>query len=272
MSEKDSMTLVKQPNTKESLINDLINLGLKRGDVVLAHASLSQLGWTIGREITVIDALLEVLGEEGTLIMPCQTGENSAPELWQNPPVPKEWVETIKANMPAFDPLRTPTRQMGKVVDALWHYPGACRSNHPQVSFCGYGKRAMEILEHHELTPGLGDGSPLNALYHCQAKILLLGVGYSNCTALHLSESHQNHLTWVNTGAKMWIDNEVKWIEFKEIDYDDGDFEAVGQAYEEKFRVNKGYVGAALCRYLPMHELCDFADQWFQEHRKGERE
>ena len=268
MTEKDSMRFVEMPNTKASLVADLRAFGIKEGDIVLAHAAMSKLGWTVGREITVLDALLEALGKAGTLIMPSQSGDNSAPERWQSPPVPKEWISIIKENMPPFDPERTPTRSMGKIADALLHYPGALRSNHPQVSFCGYGKYANEILSNHQLSPGLGAGSPLQKLYERKAKILLLGVGYDVCTALHLSESRQNHLAWEDTGASVLVEGKAKWVDFREIAYDDGDFERLGFDYEAAHDVTKGKVGAAFCRYIDMKDLCDFADSWFENNRK----
>lgn len=267
MTEWDAMQIVQQPNTKVSLLNDLKCLGLKNGDLILAHASLSKLGWTVGREVTVVDALLEAIGTNGTLIMPSQTGENSAPEWWQNPPVKPEWVATIKAHMPPYDPKRTPPRAMGKVVEALLHIPGVQRSNHPQVSFCGYGPLAEMILAEHVLSPGLGEGSPLKKLYDHHAKILLLGVGYENCTALHLCESKLPTVPLIQTGAKILQNGQPVWIDFTEIDYDDGDFAQIGIDYEKHHTVKKGMVGAALCRLIDLVDLCDFASTWLLEHR-----
>ena len=88
MSEQDTILNSQKPITKESLRNDLLNLGLKENDIIIAHASMSKLGWVVGREVTIIDALLDVLGQNGTLIMPSQSGENSDPIYCQNPPVP----------------------------------------------------------------------------------------------------------------------------------------------------------------------------------------
>jgi len=267
MSELTSIEKISRPNTTASLIRDLKALGLQKGDVVIAHASLSALGWIAGREMAVIDALLAVLEPEGTLIMPSQSGENSDPQYWENPPVPESWWEEIRANMPPFDPDRTPTRAMGKIVDALLSYPGRIRSNHPQVSFCGVGPLASEILADHVLSPGLGKGSPLQKLYDHQAKILLLGVGYGNCTSLHLPESQLDNVSWYQSGASVSIDGKAQWISFEEIEYDDDDFEALGNDYEKIHQVCQGYVGAALCRYIDMQELCDFGLNWLKQHR-----
>lgn len=268
MSELEAIQKSQTPNTKESLVADLRRLGVKEGDIVLCHTSMSKLGWVVGREVTVIDALIEAVGKNGTLIMPSQSGENSDPSHWQNPPVPSEWVELIKKNMPPFDPCRTPTRAMGKVVEAFLKYPGVIRSNHPQVSFCGYGKEVKKILDHHQLTPGLGDGSPLKKLYDLNAKILLLGVGYGNCTALHLAESHQKNISWSHTGSSILVDGKATWVDFDEIDYDDEDFEALGIDYEKTNHVATNFVGIAKCRYIDLHSLIDYADRWFEINRK----
>lgn len=268
MTEQEAILKVNVPNTKDSLVSDLRKIGVCEGDLIIAHASLSQLGWVVGREVAVINALLEAIGPCGTLIMPSQSGDNTPPEYWQNPPVPKTWIEIIKANMPAYDCQRTPTRAMGKVVDALLKYPGVIRSNHPQVSFCGFGPLANEILSDHALTPGLGDGSPLKKLYDHHSKILLLGVGYGNCTSLHLSESHLPNLKWQKSGAKMSVNGQPEWVAFDEIIYNDEDFDDLGKAFEENHSVSIGTVGAATCRLIEMRELCDFGEVWLRENRQ----
>ena len=267
MSEQNAILNSKAPITRESLRADLINLGLKENDIIIAHASMSKLGWVVGREVTIIDALLDVLGQNGTLIMPSQSGENSDPIYWQNPPVPKEWIETIKEHMPVFDPKRTPTRSMGKVVDNLLMHPDCIRSNHPQVSFCGVGKEAKKILSNHELTPGLGKGSPLQKLYDANAKILLLGVGYGNATALHLPESELENVKKHKTGAKILVDTIPTWVEFEEVSYDDEDFVLLGEAFEKEHDDQKYQIGNYECRLINMVELCDFASTWFKNNR-----
>lgn len=267
MSEKDIVEGTKSPNTKESLLNDLKHLGIKKGDIIIAHASMSKLGWVVGREVTVIDALLEAVGTSGTLIMPSQTGDNSDPTYWQNPPVPKEWIPIIKEHMLPYDPRRSPTRAMGKVVDALLSHPKCIRSNHPQVSFCGIGKEAEYILANHELSPGLGKGSPLQKLYDKKAKILLLGVGYDNCTSLHLPESQLQNIKWHTQGSRMMINGISQWIAFEEICYDDEDFTKLGENFEREHFVAIAKVGNATCRLIGMQELCNYALVWLKNNR-----
>lgn len=58
------------PKTRGSLAEDFRNLGLKKGMTVIVHSSLKSLGWVVGGPIAVVQALMDVLSEEGTLVMP----------------------------------------------------------------------------------------------------------------------------------------------------------------------------------------------------------
>lgn len=58
--------------------------------------------WTIGGAEAVILALLRVLGNDGTLMMPTHTSENTEPSYWQHPPVPENWWNTIREHKPAY--------------------------------------------------------------------------------------------------------------------------------------------------------------------------
>src|ERR1700755_3530927 len=72
-----------KPRTRTTLAADLRALGVRDGDVVLAHTAVSALGWVAGREQAVILALLDAVGPTGTLVVPTQTGSNSDPAEWQ---------------------------------------------------------------------------------------------------------------------------------------------------------------------------------------------
>ena len=171
MSEASVIQKSIRPQTKDTLKEDFQKIGIQKGDIVLVHSSMSQIGWIAGREIAVIEALIETVGEEGTIVMPSFSGENSQPELWQNPPVPADWISVIKDYMPPFECDKTPTREMGKIAEAFWHYPQVLRSYHPEVSFSARGKMANMIVEKHPLSPGFGKDSPLQRLYDLNAHV-----------------------------------------------------------------------------------------------------
>ena len=99
--------------TRDTLAGQLRELGVRRGEILLVHSSLKALGWVCGGPVAVVQALLDTLGPDGTLVVPTQTGDLSDPAVWSNPPVPEDWWETIRATMPAYDPLVTPSRGVG---------------------------------------------------------------------------------------------------------------------------------------------------------------
>ena len=77
--------------TKTDIIRGLQEVGLTAGDHVMVHASLSSLGFVCGGAQTVIEALLEVVGEEGNILMPTQSWKNMDPEAGVHWEEPKEW-------------------------------------------------------------------------------------------------------------------------------------------------------------------------------------
>ena len=56
--------------TKQEIIAGLREMGLTTGDKVLLHSSLFSLGNVEGGPDAAIDAFLEVLGSDGTLLVP----------------------------------------------------------------------------------------------------------------------------------------------------------------------------------------------------------
>ncbi len=55
--------------TKSRMIEDFIALGVRPGQVVMLHASVKAVGWVVGGPDVVLNALREVLGPEGTLMI-----------------------------------------------------------------------------------------------------------------------------------------------------------------------------------------------------------
>ncbi|HSU36968.1 MAG TPA: AAC(3) family N-acetyltransferase, partial [Propionibacteriaceae bacterium] len=96
------------PHTVASLSADLRALGLAEGDVVALHASTRRVGFVVGGPQAIVQALLDVLGPPGTLVVPTHTPENTDPAGWQNPPVPESWWPAIREQAPGFDPAITP--------------------------------------------------------------------------------------------------------------------------------------------------------------------
>lgn len=89
MSELDTILRSNSLITKESLVKDFILLGLNKGMTVIVHSSLSSIGWVCGGAVSIIQALMDVITPEGTIIMPTHSSDLSDPSQWGNLPVPQ---------------------------------------------------------------------------------------------------------------------------------------------------------------------------------------
>ncbi|MHA1776614.1 MAG: aminoglycoside N(3)-acetyltransferase [Promethearchaeia archaeon] len=267
---KKHAAIKNRPNTISSLTKDLKKLGVQLGDIILVHSSLSALGWTSGNAVAVIEALRKVVGPAGTIVMPTHTSENSDPTNWQHPPVPESWWEIIKKESPPYDPLITPTRMMGTIAETFRKYPGVLRSNHPQGSFAVLGPYAAEIIKDHQYTPEFGKGSPIDKLYHLNAKIILLGVDHQNNTSLHYAEwkAILPNKPYRKQGTAILEEGRRKWIEYEDIDYNDEDFMKLGKEYENSnLPFSIGKVGIGTAKIFLMKNLVDFAVNWMEKNR-----
>ncbi|MEL7237896.1 MAG: AAC(3) family N-acetyltransferase, partial [Planctomycetota bacterium] len=215
MPEADTIHADQQPNTQESLKSDLQTLGVRAGEVLLVHSSLSAIGWTCGGATTVVAALLDFLGPAGTLVIPAHSAENTDPRHWEDPPVPEAWWPIIRECMPAFDAATTHCQRMGKIADTFRAWPGVSRSAHPMGSYCALGPAAADVLRDHRIESPFGHHSPLQRLYDTGGRVLQLGT-VSN-SSLHLSEVHSG---WCDRqpgkpeGSAMLVDGQRRWVEW----------------------------------------------------------
>jgi aminoglycoside 3-N-acetyltransferase len=266
--EGDVVEQSESPLTAATIHADLCALGVEPGMTLIVHASIRALGWVCGDAQALLEALLAAL-PQGTLVMPAQSTHLSDPSRWNSPPVPASWWQAIRESMPAYDPHLTPTRGMGRLAELFRSQPATLRSAHPLYSFAACGPRAAEVVAPHALEHGLDELSPLGRLYRLGAHVLLLGVGHESNTSLHLAEHRASYpgKHWIREGTCMRVGGQPRWLEFDELDFDDGDFAQLGAAFEAAAAVRRGRVGAAECRLMPQRELLDFAVPWMERNR-----
>lgn len=268
MSEADTIDRLDEPNTVSSLVADLRALGVREGDTLLVHSSLSALGWVCGGPQAVVDALQSVVSDAGTIVVPTHTGQYTDPADWSNPPVPADWVEPIREHMPPYRPAVTPTRGVGAIPECFRCYPDVVRSRHPTVSFAAWGADAEPIVADHGFDDGLGETSPLARLYERNGDVLLLGVGHESNTSLHLAEYRTaGPERPVKERAPILDGGSRVFVEFSEIETDTTDFPDLGADFERQVGCASGLVGAAGAKLLPQPALVDFAVEWFEENR-----
>ena len=174
--------------TKKELISVFKDIGLHTGTDLMVHSSLKSLGYVVNGALDVIDALIEVVGKSGTILMPAHTGQLTDPTGWNSPGVPEEYLEIIKNNMNIFDSALTPVRARGIIPSIFLTYPGVTRRDHPLNSVSALGEKSSHYTNMHDFDEPEGINSPIGKLYKNNGKVLLLGVGLNRCTAIHLAE------------------------------------------------------------------------------------
>ena len=161
--------------TKSQLMRDLAALGIEAGDLLFIHSSLRGLGFVEGGPDTVIDALLETVGPEGTLVFPTYT-------------LVRGMKETLDSDTHIFDPLNSPST-VGKITNTFRMRPGVFRSEHPTHSVAACGRLARVLTATHlEEGTNFGAASPFAKVLDYNGKIVGLGINYGPVTFYHVFE------------------------------------------------------------------------------------
>ncbi len=253
------------PRTESRLREDLATIGVEPEMTLMVHSSLSSIGWVLGGAPTVVRALLHLLGEKGTLVMPAATPQCADPATWTAPAVPDVWLDEVREHLPLFDPRTTPTA-MGAIPETFRTWPDTLRSDHPLESVCARGADASEIVGDHPLAFSEGRGGPFEKLYDLDARVLLLGVGFNRCTALHFAESLSDKRRTTTVRFPALEDGRRVWIEVPNVaDDNDTHFPVIGEEYLSAGRARRGRIGDAESTLFPMRDLVDFAVGYFDD-------
>jgi len=173
--------------TRSGLVRDLEGLGLRRGGVVMVHCRLSAIGHVVGGAETVVRALLEALGQGGTLV--AYTG-------WQDAPpddldaLDERARRAYLDEQPAYDPrVSLSRRDHGRVAEALRTWPGALHSGHPEAGVAAVGPLAAEITAYHSCDDAYGTGTPYAVLVELGGQVAMLGAPLDTVTLVHHAEA-----------------------------------------------------------------------------------
>lgn len=192
---------------RESLLNDLHGLDLHPSCCLMIHASLSSLGVVEGGPQTVVEALREVAGEEGAVIVPSFRDA-----------IRSDHYALRKCQKECPQPLcpSPETGYSGIIGETVRRQPDALRSCHPTHSWVGVGGSARFLLEGHRNSPTpCGKDSPFFRLMEQNGVVLLLGVGVNSLTNIHAVEDVRNvpylsaidpahrHATYTTSGRRI---------------------------------------------------------------------
>ncbi len=254
------------PWTRKDLADQLAGLGLAASDAVLVHAGLRSIGPILGGPDTVIAALLDVVGPEGTILGYCdwQMAEGAQSDL------------RLRPFVPPFDPQASRAiRDYGAFPELLRTTPGACRSGSPGASCAALGGRAEWFTADHALDYGYGPHSPFGKLVEAGGKTLLLGAPLDTMTLLH----HAEHLADIpgkrvlRYEAPILLNGQTVWRWFEEFNTGEPVVEGLNEDYfedvvEEFLHTgagHRGLVGHAPSVLVKAAPIVRFAVQWLEK-------
>lgn len=218
--------------SQEQLVQQILNLGVAPGGVLLVHCSFSRVGPVEHGPAGLIAALQSAVGPGGTLVMPSMTDDD----------------EHI------FEPEHTPCLGMGVVADTFWRLPGVLRSDGPHA-FAARGPHAAAITALHPVNIPHGMDSPVGRIAVLDGQVLLLGIDHTANTTIHLAE----YTSGVRYRRKKFVhvlqDGLPVRLDYSEIDHCCQNFNLVDGWLDEEGLQRKGRVGNADARLARSRDI-----------------
>ena len=258
--------------TRRLLRSHLQAIGLAAGDAVMVHAALRSVGPMINGPDTLIDAILDVVGPDGTLLSYVDWNPQYEDAVDQEGRVP----EALKPDIPPFDSERSrASRSYGAFAEFVRTTPGALRSGNPGASCAAIGGKSAWFTANHPFDYGYGEGSPFARLVESEGKILMAGAPFDTMSILH----HAEHLAQIpgkhtrRIEVPLLISNKTEWRMIEEFDtadpvvdgLDENYFATIVREFLTDGRGSVGAIGSASSILVPAAEIVAFATQWLEQ-------
>lgn len=260
--------------TRQALCDDLKQLGIAPGDTLMVHAAVSRVGPLLNGPDALIGAIIDAVGEHGTLMAYADWDARYEDLLDENGTVPEQW----RPHIPPYDPLCSRAiRDNGVFPEFLRTTPGAVRSASPGASVVALGAKADWLIADHALDYGYGEQSPFAKLVEIGGKIAMIGAPLDTMTIVH----HAEHLADVpgkrikSVEVPFATPQGVRWRRIEEFDtgtylcpaLDDRDyFSEIAEAYLASGAGVSGTVGRAPTVIVDAAGIVPFAVDWIENH------
>jgi aminoglycoside N3'-acetyltransferase len=254
--------------TEDDLVADLRRLGVRKGDVVMVHASMRAIGPVDGAAAGVVAALDAAVGESGTLLMVPGARDDWA---WVDDR-PETERPALRADAPPFDALTTPSDpDVGVLAEVFRTALGALVSDHPDARFAARGRMAEHLVADPPWHDYYGAGSALERLVEAGGKVLRLGADPDTITLTHYAENVAavRNKRRVRRYHRVLLDGEpeIRVVDTLDdssgiVDYPGDYFTEILDAYLATGRASVGSVGNAPSELIDAADYTRFAVDW----------
>lgn len=228
--------------TQAQIVRTLDRLGVRRGDVMLAHTSMSYFGYIEGGPDTVIDAFGDALGPGGTLVMPTMTFSRKGVE--------------------PYDRERSPSA-VGLISETFRGRPGVLRSGHVTHSLAAIGPKASAVLRGHtHAKPLFAKGTPWSRLYEINAWVLMFAPPNSS-TIMHMGE-YRGGVPYFDRISSIKVGGRVTDVVTRAMPFHSR-FDGVYERLEGRRQLRKTRLGRETVRLMKARDAVDSSTEYFGE-------
>lgn len=194
-SSQTSVSIAPKTCEFDDVITCLQEMGVGKGCLLIVHSSFDSLASTGLNQNEMIDKLLELVGENGTLAMPVIRYYK------EEPPVQDRLKTDYEKIVCEYDVKRTIVSS-GLLPTYLKKRKDAVISHHPLNPMCAIGPLAKEMMEHNldgDCPSPHGPHSSWKYCYDHNAIVVWLGVDSEHYnTMIHVSDEAFNDWPWNN--------------------------------------------------------------------------
>ncbi|AQZ53878.1 aminoglycoside 3-N-acetyltransferase [Martelella mediterranea] len=273
------MKIAPIPATPNEIAQQLADLGVRSGDLLMVHASLKAVGPVLSGAGGLLQGLLSAIGPGGTVMGYAAWDRSPYEETLNGATLSEE----ERSNWPAFDPANANVYPgFGMFNAVLASQPGAKRSAHPDSSMVAIGPLAETLVSPHALGDAFGPRSPVDRFIALRGKVLLLGAPLDAVTVLHYAEAvadipgkrrvryemplldADGHKVWQKT--EEWDSNGI--LDCYAIEGEPDAVERITRDYVATRKPARGKVGNADCYLFAARDIVNFGIEWL-ERRHG---
>jgi aminoglycoside 3-N-acetyltransferase len=258
-----------QRSTRQTLVDNLMRLGVRPDDLLMVHAGLRAVGPIVGGANVLVQALLDAVGSEGTL-----TAYVDFEPFFDEEDDPSE--------TPVFDKrIASAARDHGVLHEILRNWPAAVRSDHPDAGVVAVGRLAEWVTTPHPFQYGYGEGTPFERIVEANGRVLMIGAPLDTITMLHYAD----HLAQipgkrvVRYRRLMPGPTGATWVDFEEYDTSEpvcdrlpeDYFSQIAESYMAAGFGREGLIGHARSYLLDTPELVQHAVDWLERFSRAEQ-
>jgi len=258
--------IINDPITPEQFKNALTKLGVKSGQIIEVHSKLSSFHYLVGGARTVVDTLLDLEKNGGTIVMPLQVSDNTEPSEWNYPGVTPDKYRKIRESIPSFDPKNSDiSSYMGSVVENFRHRDGVVVSNHPNCAYSAWGRYARLLCNSQSMNFPLAEESPTARIYELKGYVLLIGCDFTSATCLHLAEYRSEARPIKIHGGSVNDEGSTKWKKYLDLDINSDVFKKVETIMKRKNMIREIMLGGCKIQFFSASQAIDELCQYFEQ-------